>query len=315
MADFYSDFHGSFGLTAEQYFYKQVFDAFKANTENQTLPFFNKDLDKIPRELSTGKIINNENSIALEQIASKNGYSSNLWIYGDELNKLQKEVGNLYYKKGTQPALCLTKYFGATHLNEQDLNIAEGGSKKREQYLYNLDCLDEKSRQKVLKYYELANEADRKYTESNFKAFRANCNNVKESPEAKMKMKTARERSLAASQQGGMNLSMITQCHYLHNLSNAVGKPNDIHFGLQNPAAQRQCYETCRQFSQKVENDGMKPQVAGKMLCTALNSGTEFQRISVAKGYNLENAKKIEELKVAEANRNKPYRRSGGVSY
>ena len=56
MADFYSDFHGSFGLTAEDFFYKQVFDAFQANTENQTLPFFNKDLNKIIIDISLGKL-------------------------------------------------------------------------------------------------------------------------------------------------------------------------------------------------------------------------------------------------------------------
>ncbi|MBQ8680339.1 MAG: hypothetical protein IJ530_11340 [Treponema sp.] len=313
MADFYSDFHGSFGLTAEQYFYKQVFDAFKANTENQTLPFFNKDLDKIPRELSTGKIINNENSIALEMIASKNGYKSNLWIYGDELNSLQKEVGNLYYKKGTQPALCLTKYFGATHLNEQDLNIAEGGSKKREQYLYNLDSLDEKSLQKVLKYYETPNQIDKNYTESNFKAFRQNIANVRNGGQSD-ELKNARERANLAGHQGGLDLRMLTQCHYYHNLGNAIGKPNAPSLGLHD-VAERKCTEVSKQLIEKVSNGELSPHKAGLMLCTALNAGTEFQRISVAKGYNLENAKKIEELKVAEANRNKPYRRSGGVSY
>ena len=158
MTDFYADFHGvgANGQTAEQYFYSQIFNAVKENTELGTLPLFNRALNKIPRELSTGKIINNENLIMLEQVASKNGYKSNLWIYGDELNKLQKEVGNLYYKKGTQPALCLTKYFGSTHLNEQDLYIAEGGSGKKEQYLYNLDSLDERSREKVMKYYQFS---------------------------------------------------------------------------------------------------------------------------------------------------------------
>ena len=315
MTDFYSDFRGvgANGLTAEQYFYKQVFDAFKANTENQTLPFFNKDLSRIPRELSTGKIINNENSIALEQVASKNGYKSNLWIYGDELNKLQKEVGNLYCKKGSQPVVCLTKYFGSTHLNEQDLYIAEGGSGKKEQYLYNLDSLDERSQQKVRKYYEIANETDRRYTESNYKAFQSNARqNMLGQSDAR---KNARSRALAASQQGGMNLSMVTQCHYLHNLSNAIGKPNDIHSGLQNPGAQRQCYETCARLAEKVTVGTLKEHEAGRMLCSALNAGTEFQRISVAKGYNLENAKKIEEMKVADYNRNKPYRRSGGMSY
>ena len=136
MTDFYSNF-SSFekdGQTAQQYFYKQIYEAFKENTQNNTLPFFNKDLNKIPRELTTGKVIDNENSIALEQIASRYGYKSN-------------NVGA--YK-------------------------------------------------------------------------------------------------------------------------------------------------------------------AGLMLCTALNAGTEFQRISVAKDYNLENAKRIEEMKVAETNRTRPYQRGGG---
>lgn len=315
MTDFYADFHGAgaAGLSADQYFYKQVFDAFQANVQGGTLPFFNKELDKIPRELSTGKIINNENMIALEQIASRRGYSSNLWIYGDELNKLQKEVGSLYYRKGTQPAVCLTKYFGSTHLNEQDLYIAEGGSGRKEQYLYNLDSLDERSRQKVLKYYERANEADRKYTEANFKAFQSNIRLNAEGQNGALK--NARNRANAASVQGGMNLGMVTQCHYLHTLSNSIGKPGSVRSGLQNPAAQRKCYEACEKFTEKVSAGRLKPHEAGRMLCTALNAGTEFQRISVAKGYNLENAKKVEELKVAEANRNRPYRRSGGMSY
>lgn len=313
MTDFYADFHGREGLTAEQFFYKQVFDAFKANTENQTLPFFNKDLNKIPRELSTGKIIGGENAIALEQVASKNGYKSNLWIYGDELNKIQKEVGNLSYKKGTQPALCLTKYFGSTHLNEQDLYVAEGGSGKKEQYLYNLDSLDERSQLKVMKYFELANSVDKAYTEANFKAFQQNVANIRNGIQSD-ELKNARERAILASKQGGLDLRQLTECHYSHNLGNAIGKPNSPSLGLHD-VAERQCTEVGKKLIEKVTSGEVQPHKAGMMLCTALNAGTEFQRISVAKGYNLENAKKIEEMKVAEANRARPYRRSCGMSY
>ena len=313
MTDFFADFHGRQGLTAEQYFYKQVYDAFKSNTENGTLPFFNKDLNKIPRELSTGKIIGGENAIALEQVASLHGYKSNLWIYGDELNRIQKEGGDLFYKKGTQPALCLTKYFGSTHLNEQDLYVSEGGSGKKEQYLYNLDSLDERSQQKVMKYFELANNVDKAYTEANFKAFQKNCTDLKNGIQSE-ELKNARERANLASRQGGMDLKAITQCHYAHNLGNAIGKPSAPNLGLDGNA-ERKCTEVGRQFIAKVADGGIPPEKAGRMLCTALNAGTEFQRISVAKGYNLENAKKVEELKVAEANRNRPYRRSGGMSY
>lgn len=313
MTDFFSNFDGftKNGLSAEQYFYNQVFEAFKFNVENNTLPFFNNDLNKIPRELSTGKIINNENAIALEQIASKYGYKSNLWIYGDELNKLQKEVGELYYKRGTMPALCLTRYFDSTHLNEQDLYISEGGSGNREQYLYNVDSLTDRSKQKILKYYEQANAIDKVYTSENLKAFHSNIK-LNQSGN-KNTFDGIRNKVRAASNQNGIDISVITNCHYLHNLANSIGRPEQAE--IKTASQKEACYTTAKAFIQKANQEGIKPYKASLMLCTALNAGTEFQRISVAKGYNLENAKKIEELKVAEANRNRPYHRSGGITY
>lgn len=315
MIEFYSDYNGFTmnGLSAEEYFYMQTFEAFKANVENQSLPFFNNDLNKIPRELSTGKIINNENAIALEQIASLNGYKSNLWIYGDELNKIQKEVGNLYLKKGTMPVLCLTKYFGATHLNEQDLYISEAGTGKKEQYLYNLDSLNEKSREKVMKYFEQANAVDKKYTSENLKAFQINIEaNRKGTNENFRKM---REKVIQESKHLGLDLTAITNCHYIHQLGNSIGKPE---LAEQKNANQKDlCYWLAGEFIKKAAENKILPKKAGMMLCTALNAGTEFQRLSVAKGYNLENAKKIEEMQVAEANRNRGYGniKSGGISY
>jgi len=308
MTDFYADYKSfqNGGQTAQQYFYKQIYETFKANTENNTLPFFNKDLNKIPRELSTGKIINNENAIALEQIASRYGYKSNLWIYGDELNRLQKEVGSIYCKKGTTPALCITKYFGATHLNEEDLYIAESGNRKKEQYLYNLDSLNESSQKKLIKYFEKANEINKEYTEKNLTAFQLN---IKQNKTGNTKaFERIKKRVIEASKQDGMNLTVITNCHFYHNLTNAIGKPE---LAEERNARQKDiCYQTSKNFCKKANN--IEPYKAGLMLCTALNAGTEFQRISVAKGYNLENAKKIEELKVAEATRNQTYKRSGG---
>lgn len=311
MTDFYSNFSGFLndGLSAEQYFFKQTYEAFKHNVENGTLPFFNKELNKIPRELSTGKIINNENALALEQIASKYGYKSNLWIYGDELNKIQKDVGDLFYKKGTMPALCLTKNFNATHLNELDLYISEGGSGKREQYLYNIDSLTERSQEKIMKYYKKANAIDKVYTTENYKAFQSNIELNKSGN--KNAFDSIRLKVRAASNQNGIDISVITNCHYRHNLANSIGKPEL----MEKHGEKELCYDTARKFIEKANQDGLKPHKAGLMLCTALNAGTEFQRISVAKGYNLENAKRVEELKVAEANRNRSYYRSGGISY
>ena len=313
MTDFFSNFDGfvSGGVSAEQYFYRQVFEAFKTNVENGTLPFFNKDLNKIPRELSTGKVINNENAIVMEQIASKNGYKSNLWIYGSELNKIQKEVGDLYYKKGAEPALCLTKYFGSTHLDEKDLYIAEGGSGRKEQYLYNIDSLTDKSREKLLKYYEQANAVDKKYTSENLKGFEQNIKQNKMS--LSDSFTSTKEKVIAASKQDGINLIAITNCHYLHNLSNSIGKPEMTEAKIQNQKAL--CYETAQKFIEKTSQDRLPSYKSGLMLCTALNAGTEFQRISVAKDYNLENAKRVEELKAAEANIKQPYHKRGGLSY
>ena len=70
--------------------------------------------------------------------------------------------------------------------------------------------------------------------------------------------------------------------------------------------------EFAKMAAQKVAGE-YKPYEAGRKIARALESGTEFQRIAVAKNYNLENAKKIEELKVAEANINRPYRRRSDV--
>lgn len=302
MSEFYSNFNNFAhnGLTALQFFYKQTFETFKKNVENNTLPFFNNDLNKIPRELSTGKLINNENAIALEQVASKNGYKSNFWIYGHELNIIQKEIGNLYCKKNAEPVLCLTKYFGSTHLSEQDLYISEDGSKKNEQYLYNIDSLNEKSRQKVLKYYEKNQMLDKIYEEKNFQAFQSN---VKLNQQGiNETLKNAKEKVLEASRQDEMDFSVITNCHYLHLLANAIGKPELAEIKTKNQKSL--CYEKAIEFIEKVKKEKFESHKAGIMLCKALNSGTELQRISVAKGFNLENAKKIEELKVAEKNRN-----------
>lgn len=130
------------GLTSEEFFYNQIYSALEVNVANRTLPFFNQNAKTVPVELSTGKIINDENLIALEQLASKKGYSSNVWIYGDVLDKMQKQGIPLNLRRDAEPALCLTKYANFTHLNKPELYIAEGGAKTKAQYLYNYDSLE-----------------------------------------------------------------------------------------------------------------------------------------------------------------------------
>lgn len=49
MENFASDFKGHNGLTPEETFVKQLYDAFVENVKNNNLPFFNK-VSNIPRE-------------------------------------------------------------------------------------------------------------------------------------------------------------------------------------------------------------------------------------------------------------------------
>lgn len=93
MENFASDFKGHNGLTPEE-----------------------TKVSNIPRELSTGKIINDHNVAILEQVANQKGYKSNFWIYGHELNRLQKEIGSLNYKPKTTPVLCSDNNFYVIHL-------------------------------------------------------------------------------------------------------------------------------------------------------------------------------------------------------
>ncbi|MBM7022652.1 hypothetical protein [Treponema sp. Marseille-Q4523] len=308
MADFAADWKGfiSKGLCAEDYFYEQVYKAFSENTKNGTLPFFNKDLNMIPRELSTGKIINDENLIALEQVASARGYKSNFWIYGNELNKIQKEVGPLNWKRNASPVLCRTKYFDATHLHEQNLYIAEAGSKKKEQYLYNIESLDERSRKIVTKYYATANKANAVYQAENLKLFSANC---RQNPKTNSNFINAKDRINNYRSIDGTDFSAVIDSHFKHCLQSATG--NILHDNRE--SVKEHCYAACNELIKKVEQGTYRPYEAGRKIVRALECGTQFQRISVAKNYNLENAKKAEELKVAEANRNKAYRRSYSI--
>ena len=311
MTDFYSNFHG-YGLNAEEYFYKQVFDTFDKNARNKSLPFFNMSLNKLPREITTGKTINDENDIDLEQMESLKGWTSNLWIYGDELNKIQSEIGTLVTKKGAEPVLCLTKYFNATHLNEQELYIADGGSGKKEQYLYNIDSLSDRSREKLLNYYskKASYSLGESEEEVNFKAFQSNKELNKKGGNAKLQK--VKEKVAEKSREDGIDLLPVTSCSYMHNLANSIGKPEAA--AANNKANESACYKSALGLSEKVDNQEISVQRAGKIICKALSAGIELQRVAVAKNYNLENAKKIEEMKVADSNRRKA-KAYGGMSY
>ena len=161
-------------LTSDEYFYNQIFEAVKKNVSAGTLPQFSRKTSSMPVELSTGKIINDENLIALEQIAASNNYNSSVWIFGDVLEKLRSEGIRLNFKKDAQPALCITKYANATHLFGNELYIAEGGAKTKAQFLYNLDSLDERSQEAVKKHVKTAQENVEAYSNENFSNYISN---------------------------------------------------------------------------------------------------------------------------------------------
>ena len=138
------------GMGPEEYVYNQFYEDFCFNVKNHSLPFFSKDPNKLPRELTTGKIINDENLLSLEQNASRNGYKSNLWIYGSDLEKLANEGIHLKLKPGTVPVLCMTKYKNQTHTSDE-LYISDGGTKGKFQFMYNFDSL-------TLQYFKSENE-------------------------------------------------------------------------------------------------------------------------------------------------------------
>ena len=300
MENFASDFKGHNGLTPEETFAKQLYDAFVENTKNNNLPFFNK-VSNIPRELSTGKIINDHNVAILEQVANQKGYKSNFWIYGHELNRLQKEIGSLNYKPKTTPVLCSDNNFYANSLTKQDLHISDNGSKQKYQYLYNLDSLDERSQQKILKKYEELQLINKEFQKENYKHFSENVSNLSNENENFNKTK---ERAVKVSSWDNKNFIAIVNAHYKHNLMNSLG----MELKNRNPNLEKLCYQQCNDFISKVESENIPANKAGRKLCEMLLAGTELQRISVAQNHNLENAKIVEEKLIAAEN-TKPYSR------
>lgn len=287
------------GYSADEYFYTQLYNNFKENTINRTLPFFSKDLDKLPREISTGKVINNENSIALEMLASSKGYKSNLWIYGYELNKIQKQTGELHTIKKAVPALCLKKYFGATHLKTQELDISEAGSKTNAQYLYNLDCFDENSQNKLLNFFNRNSNRNENFQKENYKIFTENLSVSDKSP-----LYRAKQRIVANGNIEGINFLPVIDSHFKHILQNATGNiMKDNRSQIEGT-----CYKACNELINTVEKNKIAAARAGKEITKALYAGTEFQKISLSKGYNMENAKQNEEKQLARINLKKhPY--------
>lgn len=295
------------GLTKEEYFYDQIFKAVEHNVAEHTLPFFNDKADSVPIELTTGKIINDENLIALEQIAAKKGYGSNVWIYGDTLEKLQHEGITLNFKRDTEPVLCLTKYANATHLNDGELYIAEGGSKSKAQYLYNYDSLDDRSKKAVDKYFSEARTVGENYSIDNLRNFIDNVkksragevpqlNNLKETLKA-----VSEDVSKAYSRNTGSKIDltpvMNAQAKHMCQTVTAAKIKSDL-----NEKNETACYSVLSKAITDAKNSGKPVWKVGENLTKALDAGTMYAKSYTSKDFNLEIRKEKEENNHKKAN-------------
>jgi len=258
----------------------------------------------MPVELSTGKIINDENLIALEQIAASNNYKSSVWIFGDVLDKLQNEGIRLNLVKDAQPALCMTKYANATHLFDNELYIAEGGAKTKVQFLYNLDSLDPRSQDAVKKHLKTANENVEAYSNENFSNY---LNNVKKAKTEKVPALDDLKNSLKivcekaaklydtseSNISDNINFSPLVNAQARHVCSMATGSSirNDI-----NPQSEATCYSMFEKIINATTEQGIEPWKAGREICKALHAGTQYAKSYTAKDFNLEHKKIQEEV-------------------
>lgn len=294
------------GLTSEEFFYNQIYSALEVNVANRTLPFFNQNAKTVPVELSTGKIINDENLIALEQLASKKGYSSNVWIYGDVLDKMQKEGIPLNLRRDAEPALCLTKYANFTHLNKPELYIAEGGAKTKAQYLYNYDSLDERSKKAVDKYFKNAVEINNVHTEENLKNYLENLKKFKTQVMPRLEamksaLKTAAQNSETIFKKGNQNCDQ--KVNFAPVINAQLRHMCQVNTGARlkntpNPQMENACYDFFSKIISDTNQNKGKKWMVGEAVTKAMNAGLEYAKSCTSKDFNLEVRKNREEQSI-----------------
>lgn len=305
-------------LTSDEYFYNQIYDAVQKNVAAGTLPQFSRKPSSMPVELSTGKVINDENLIALEQVAASNNYGSSVWIFGDVLDKLQSEGIKINLLKNAQPVLCITKYANATHLFNNELYIAEGGAKTRAQFLYNLDSLDERSRKAVQKHIQTAHENVDAYSNENFSNYlnnvtKAKSEKVPELEDLKSSLRTVCEKAAGLyeiqekNSTDKINFSPLVNAQARHVCSMATGSSirNNI-----SPQTESGCYAMFEKIINATTEQNIEPWKAGREICRALHAGTQYAKTYTAKDFNLEHRKIQEEV----VQKKSSHKRDSGMS-
>ncbi len=280
------------GLTAEEFFYEQIYDAFEKNVQNKSLPFLSLTDSHIPVELSTGKIINDENLIALEQNAASKGYKSNYWIFGSEVEKLSKQGIKITLKnRNEQPVLCLQKYSNPTHLNQTELYIAEGGSHSKYQFMYNLESFDECSQNELKKHIGNAAKINREYVADNLKNYVANVKKTRNPPPPPQLTKI-KERVKNFSKVNDIDFSLLVNAQARHICREATGN------ALKDTAlssVKLKCYEMAEKVINDTQNGKLNRLKAGEAFTKAINAGTLYAKTFTSKEFNLEHNKIKEE--------------------
>ena len=290
------------GLTADEFFYNQIYGAIKTNVENKTLPFFDSQSSSLPIELSTGKIINDENLIALEQVAAKQGFKSNVWLFGEVLDKMQNEGISINLKRYSEPALCLTKYANPTHLNNE-LYVGDEGKKTKAQFLYNFDSLDDRSKEAVQKYFKKALLVGEDYSNENFKNY---VENSKKSLSQKgQAFSNLREKILEISAQSSelckkvskskenINFNPLINAQARHVCQTITGSKIE---NKKNPEMEQKCYEVLNGIlSDTTEGKEWK---VGQAITKALDGGTLYAKSYTSKDFNFEVRKNHEETNI-----------------
>lgn len=268
------------GLQPEQFFYNQIFESLKYNYEHNSLPFFNDNINKLPRELTTGKIIDDENLIALEQVAAAHNYNSNVWLYGSELKKLEKEGIRITLKPDAVPCLCYNKFRNQT-LSDSELNISDGGTGSKYQYLYNFDSLDERSQKAVEKYYKNIKQIDDSYTYQNLENYKKNALQIKQHPSKELK--NAQQRCIDNSNVASISISAVINAQYKHMLKNCVG--GNVNTGL-SESDRNKCYEACSALFLAAKEQNLPAWKVGERLTKSLDSGTWYGRTVTSPNFN-----------------------------
>ena len=286
------------GLTSDEFFQKQIYDALKFNCENRTLPFFNENQKALPRELYTGKLINDDNLIALEQVSAQRGYESNLWIFGSDLETLSKQGYKIHFMDNVQPVLCRTKYHNPTHL-ESELYVAEHGTKNKEQFLYNVDALTDDSKKSVEKLINRCKQLDQSASEINYKIF---TDNMKKSPSEKQKHIGKIVQGIQQNRYiNEIDCASLVEAQYLHNVYNSIGGKAKY------SPKESLCYSSLNKLFNSTNNNVFQELKVAENLTKKLYSASIYQKAMVSRDFNIETNKIQEEQTKKARNINKGF--------